>query len=172
MTKSIVNGRAGEPLYAFRKPRMRHEMVKWIADSDYSHGITLTIDREVSLPTLKDMCGDFFLEVDRFKHRRRNVQNIASVDRFQAIGFPEHLESNLHLHFAGKPDGWLDLPFSQHDQEILARNWRKISKSGSIDFKEIYDLWGWADYITKEYYKQDGKFVLSQDFHPNRFVLD
>lgn len=167
MTKGSANGDNFEPLNPFRKSVVCYEHAKWLADPDLSHAITLNANRSVSLPKMLDLCVAFSCEVDRYKHQRRNVRSIPSIDRVHAIGVAEHLDSNLHLHFAVRLDGWLEKPFSQPDHAVFEHYWRKISKSGSIWISKNYAPFGWEKYMMKEHYRRDGDIILSRDFHPN-----
>lgn len=54
--------------------------------------------------------GRFCKEMDQAKFERPNVNSIRSLDRLQAVGVFEHLETNIHLHIAAKLDGWWPHP--------------------------------------------------------------
>lgn len=65
MTQRATNRRRAGNLKLLCNDGSRSDMVEWIANCDYLHAITLTIDSDVELLKMVDMCGRFFLEIDR-----------------------------------------------------------------------------------------------------------
>jgi len=143
----------------------RAALIDWVSNSNYSHAITLNTDRELSLSRMQNICSTFCHQFDKRVHRTRNVRQIPSDLRMRAIFFPEHLETNAHLH------GLVDF---KPAIEILGGDWRlyqevkfnwlkSTRKAGSVDLQAKPDR-GWARYCTKHY---DGNYFLSVDFHPH-----
>lgn len=154
-------------------------MIDWCSASRFSHAITLNANRDgLSLASIKKMFGHFCLEVDRLRTGKHRVSQLHTSDRFEAIAFPEHLESNLHLHVAANFDRryWGGRSLSEHDKFELSRIWSRITKgSGSIEVVEMKtadDRRRWGRYITKDVRACDHPYFLAADFHPSDRVVE
>jgi hypothetical protein len=132
----------------------------------YPHALTLNTDRELSAQRMGSIFSTFCLNVDRTIHGRKNVHAIQSCDRLQAIAFPEHLNSNAHLHVAADLTPYLvRFPGVHSATNWLAHLWRRSSRNaGSIYFAAVCDH-GWGEYITKAIRSSDPTYYLSIDFH-------
>lgn len=80
-------------------------MIKWASNGRFSHAITLNANRDaLSLASMRKLFGQFCLAVDRLRTGKHRVSRLRTSERFEAIAFPEHLESNLHLHVVANFD--------------------------------------------------------------------
>ena len=147
---------------------LRVAMIKWASSAQFSHAITLNINqRDASLLRAKRLLSDLFLDLDRFVIGRRRVLNVPSRQRFNAIAFPEHVETNLHFHLAAdlRPDYLKGLS----EQIVCAKIkgiWTEVTQgSGTALITPARD-WGWARYMTKEMYRPEHEYFLAADFHP------
>jgi len=159
----------------------RQQLKHWLGALGMTHAITLNANMDrLPLVALTDKFGKFCLEIDRLKFRMKNVFRRASADRFLALGFPEHLASNSHLHLAARFDHlWFGRPITADIEAEVWKIWRRITLGhGLLEMKSIYGISGWADYITKElaYLPNDElrngvQFLWSADFHPVETVI-
>lgn len=130
--------------------------------------MTLNINRHVSRENSKKMFGNFCFEVDRTLLGHKNVQRVPNEHRLFGIAFVEHVETNIHLHAAVRPEGWQDWVGEIPISKILTAAWSRVTKgSGTIYIEPIRDS-GWIYYMTKEAGCKDGEYILANDFHPNR----
>lgn len=116
-------------------------MIEWASTRRFTHAITLNADREsLSLASIRKMFGQFCHQVDRLRTGKHRVARLRTWERFEAIAFPEHLESNLHLHIAANFDRryWGGRSLSGQDDIALGRIWSRVTKgSGSIEIREM-----------------------------------
>lgn len=146
--------------------QIRNEFILWQSKKDWSHSMTLAYNRPMSVDMARRIFGRFCKEMDRAKFGR-NVTSIQSADRFQAVGVFEHLETNIHIHIAAKLDGWWPHHPTKEDFTAFANLWEKCTKgSGDLHYDVLSSPGGWFNYITKDFFKNDGLYVLSSDFHP------
>lgn len=156
----------------FRKSLVRHELVRWLQSQRMSHGVTLNVNRHVTLPKLTKMFAAFCRDVDR--HRlSKAVHKVPSDQRLLAFAFPEHLATNPHLHVVAKLEpAWWPERFVGNFVEKTAPMWSKITGgAGSIQGEPLHDEEGWGRYVTKEFYRHDHEYLISRDFHPRRDLL-
>jgi hypothetical protein len=159
-------------LSPFHPYRLRKGLEDLIRQQSVSHAMTLITNRDVTLERMTAMFGQFCFDVDRYFLKRRAVEKLPSGERFFAVAVPENLATNPHLHVAARLHGWVD-HFDAHDEQHLCGLWEDITgEAGELDLREIYDRWGWSKYITKQLIKNDWKYILSSDFHPNLSVLN
>lgn len=155
--------------------RTRSELAAWASAPRFTHAVTLNPNRkEVSLTHLRQMFGKFCLEVDRLKLGKQRVDRTPTWERFEAIAFAEHLETNAHLHAACNFDRryWAGRQMDEEMEHRLVAIWNDITKgSGQIDIQPAYSA-GWARYITKELHRDNPNFFLAADFHPEERVVD
>lgn len=157
----------------FSPHRLREGLIEFARGRSYTHAITLNANKgDIGFKGVKRLFRGFCYSVDRYAHQRRRVEKLLSHQRFEAIAFPEHLESNAHLHIcANLSSKFLGHDFDIKDQREIDRLWRETtSGSGSTLFKEITDD-GWMRYITKEHRRPDHQYILSSDFHLNDKVV-
>ncbi|MHA6719686.1 hypothetical protein ACX40Y_09550 [Sphingomonas sp. RS6] len=152
----------------------REDMINWLSDSRFTHALTLNFNRvDCSLRTARKLFGIFCRDVDRMMLGRRRVERLHTCERFEAIAFPEHLESNLHLHvvanFARRY--WGGRSITEEQLAELAPIWRRVTRgSGTSEIKLARDA-GWARYVTKEMHRPGHEYILSADFHSDRYVV-
>ena len=150
------------------KHSYRPALVSWISSDTYSHALTLNTDRELTLTSVRKIFGLFCREVDRIIHGRNNVRNIPASTRFKAVAFPEHLDTNAHLHLAADLSPLTRL-FSSDDRIKchLESAWLKSTRgAGSLHMEPIIDA-GWARYLVKDASRTDPVYFLSAQFHPH-----
>lgn len=153
--------------------RLREGLIEFARGRSYTHAITLNANQgDIGLNGLKRLFKGFCYSVDRYAHQRLRVQKLLSRERFDAIAFPEHLESNAHLHIcANLSSDFLGHEFDVKDEREIDRLWRETTGGpGSTDFEVMPDD-GWMRYITKEHRRPDHQYILSWDFHPNDKVV-
>lgn len=148
---------------------MRAGLAEFLGQDQFSHAITLNPNRGNLHPgRLEEFFKAFCMEMDRLKHGQRRVHRLPTAERFNAIGFPEKLLSNAHIHLAA------DLRFTaargMSDNEIEASVdtiWSKLTKgSGTVSVMPIRDA-GWAWYITKEAPRRDHVYFIAATYHAN-----
>lgn len=140
--------------------------VQFIASGDYSHALTLNMNREIALSSLSRIFGAFCLETDRERFGRKNVQGIASPERFSAIAFPEHLISNIHLHASVRLNGWLSDEQLSRAEQILLHHWNKVSRgSGTICLKPLTNERDWQRYYMKDAARNGFEHLNSRYYH-------
>lgn len=153
---------------------MREEVIKWLSDRRFTHALTLNINRaDCTLRTARNLFGIFCRDVDRMMLGKRRVERVHTCQRLEAIAFPEHLESNLHLHvvanFARRY--WSGHSITEEQEAELARIWHRVTKgSGTSEIKLTRDA-GWARYVTKEMHHPGHDYIHSADFHSDRYVV-
>lgn len=140
--------------------------VQFIANGGYTHALTLNMNREIALASLSRFFGAFCLEMDRENFGRKNVQGIASSERFSAIAFPEHLNSNIHLHASVRLKGWMSDDQLTRAEQILLHHWKKVSRgSGTICLKPLTNECGWPSYYIKEAARNGFTHLNSRYYH-------
>lgn len=146
--------------------RLHRALCQWMEHDSYSHAVTLNTDREMSLARIESVFSTFCKLFDKAVLGLRNVRPVPATHRLHAIAFPEHLDTNAHLHCL------MDLTFAKSrmsDQEVrdLIRSaWLKSSKgAGSVCIDERTGP-GFERYASKHFLKTGGDFFLSSDFHP------
>jgi len=146
----------------------RREFVRWIGELEMTHALTLNTDRVLSAKNLSAIFSLFCKKLDVMAHGR-NLRGVPTEDRLLAIGFPENLRTNAHLHVAA------DLTFLQapartrpaglygliHDAWLQSTN-----NTGSI-YVGLHPDRGWFEYMTKHFTRTGGQFFLSVDYHPH-----
>ena len=111
--------------------RLREEVIKWVSNPRFTHALTLNINRaECTLRTAGGLFGRFCKEVDRMMLGKRRVERVPTICRLEAIAFPEHRESNLHLHvvanFARRY--WGGHAITEEQQVELSRIWHRVRR--------------------------------------------
>jgi len=85
--------------------------------------------------------------------------------RLRAVAFPEHLETNAHLHVSADLTFALSRLDEAGTKEAIRTSWLQANKgAGSIDLDLIKDS-GWSGYQTKALRGSD--YFLSADFFPH-----
>lgn len=144
----------------------RQQLQGWVADQPFTHALTLNADRSLSISRIEAIFGLFCLQIDRFAHGRRPGR-VPSGERFHSIAFPEHLETNAHLHVAADLT-ILPGPAARTEGEIetiIADAWQRSTRgAGSVNVAP-FDR-GWASYMTKDYVFADQPFFIASQFHP------
>lgn len=154
--------------------RMRDEFVAWLSQPQFTHALTLNLNLpDAKLSAARIRFGKFCYGVDRMMTGKRRVERIHTIDRFEAVAFPEHVDSNLHLHVAANfhRRSWPHRPFGEQEQRELDRIWRSVTNGlGTTMITPARDD-GWARYITKEWGRPGHDYFLSSDFHPDDRVV-
>lgn len=153
------------------RPNLRRGLTAFISEQDYTHAITLNAERALSLRRLESIFSTFCITLDRTICGKQRVTRIPSRDRFRAIAFPEHLETNAHLHVAA------DLrPLKRYCgsnirmRQALHFAWMRATHgAGSVDLQPITSS-GWANYMVKDVQWNDPIYFLASDFHPDPTV--
>ncbi len=146
---------------------MRTALIDWITSLNATHSLTLNTDRELSLTRMKSIFGTFCHNVDRLIFDCENVKRMPSCQRFQAIAFPEHLETNAHLHVCADLSGLIP-KFGTEDElnARLEKIWLKATRdAGSVHAVKITDR-GAVRYAAKAANLHDPVFFLAAEFHP------
>lgn len=93
--------------------------------------------------------------------------------RLEAVAFPEHVESNLHLHvvanFARRY--WGGRAISHEQESELSCIWHRVTKGSGTSVIKLAQNAGWARYVTKEWFRSDHDYIHSADFHSDRYVV-
>jgi hypothetical protein len=147
---------------------LRPHYAQFFEDQGYTHFLTLNSERALSIRKIRSIFSTFCFEVDRKILGAVRVTKRLSNERLRAVAFPEHLETNAHLHCL------VDLTplitkFPDEDQcEIFLQNlWRRVSRTqGSLDLQPRTSA-GAASYSLKASNRKDPTYFLSSDFHRN-----
>lgn len=97
---------SAKPDYSMSRVRVRAGMREWLSGPEFSHVITLALNRKDMVHNRKDiepdllrrMLGAFCYEVDRFMLGTSNPGSRYSYERLHLVALPEKLDSNPHLH--------------------------------------------------------------------------
>lgn len=159
-----------------RDPKRRARLRAWIESIEPTHALTLVVNRPMSVRNLKAAFGRFCMDLDRLNLGCRTVDKRMSVDRFQALMFVEHPDTNVHLHGATPLVPWLKEDLRGDIQGALAPLWSNVVKgSGDLLVEPIHDR-GWAYYITKAQgvnaASDEADGIWSADFHPRDSVVN
>lgn len=150
------------------KIKVKNALVDWQSQEDWSHDMTFAFNRPVAVERAKKIFGQYCMEMDRLKFRRHDVTRLRSEERFKAIAFIEHPETNIHIHAAAKLTGWWPQELTQRDIDIFAMLWRDCTQgSGDLLCRELVNRRGWLQYSTKDFVRNGGVYILSSDFHPS-----
>lgn len=152
---------------AFHPYAIRRGLIQLINSQPNTHGLTLNSDRPLSVSRIKSIFSTFCVKLDREIHGTQRVKNIPSADRLNAIAFPEHLETNAHLHALADLSHFDGHGFGNIGLERLLRNcWLQSTHgAGSVDVQRLTSD-GYAWYATKATNLIDPTYFLSSDFHP------
>lgn len=144
----------------------RADLIRMVGSSRCDTALTLNFNRNISIDNARKMFGQLMREIDK-SVRGKYFYKVPSDKRVLAFAFPEHTESNIHLHVA-IAIGFTKLGKPKHETiSVIKKGWSEITKdSGSVCIKETCDN-GWANYITKEYHRSNHDIILSSDFHPD-----
>jgi hypothetical protein len=152
-------------LHTYSNNALRGELRRWIGNDGYTHALTLNTDRELALPRIRSIFSTFCHRFDKAVLGSRNVRSAPADHRLRAIAFPEHLQTNAHLHVSA------DLTFAlahlgeQRLRKEIRCAWLQSTRgAGSVDIQLVADV-GWARYQTKDFRGTD--YFLSSDFFPN-----
>lgn len=148
--------------------RLRSAFIEWQSAGEWSHAITLNINRHVSVLRARSMIGLFCNRMDRYRFGVKNVRALPSADRFSAVAIIEHPDSNIHVHMAARLDSWLETPVTEKDVRIFEMMWQQCTRgSGKLYFEEAFDPKGWLFYMTKGLHNQPMDWMFASDFHPS-----
>lgn len=147
---------------------VRHGLIEFMSKQTYTHALTLNTDRQLTLPRLKSIFSTFCHNLDRAILGQQDVKGYPHQLRFNAIAFPEHLDTNAHLHAYAD---LRSLTIGQPDERLAAatvyRAWTKSTReAGSVDVQRLRGD-GFAWYSTKAMQGTDPAYFLAADFHPN-----
>ena len=159
--------RQADPLvnpYNYR--RMRREVIEWISSEEWSHAATFAINRVVPPHTVVSMFKVFCLEMDRYKFGRKHVSDIATNERLQAFVTIEHPHSNIHMHAVLNLTDWLQRPVTKTDEHEFNKIWKKCTWGcGDLLIKELKNVRGWIEYITKEFSEPATDWMMASLYH-------
>ena len=153
---------------SYNRRAIRAGICDWVAQDNFTHALTQHTDRDLTSNRLRQIFGNFCMNVDRSMHGRARVRDIPTGQRFHAIAFPEHLETNPHLHVAADLGFLLAAKVPSHSIERLVHcHWLKATRgAGSVVVESITDA-GWARYQTKSLKSPDPLFFIAADYHPH-----
>ena len=150
----------------------RDVLINWINDLNFTHAVTLTLNKRVHIHKARAHIGDLFFRLDK-QLLGKKAYKLPSPKRSLFFAFPEHITSNIHYHLALRlaedvmvPTCWMKMA----GNAFLDQQWKKITRySGDVKVKEISSN-GWAHYITKDIELNDrlftdAEFILSKEFH-------
>lgn len=106
--------------------------------------ITLTFNRDVNLLIAHRDVHEFCKRLERVAHGKRWTK-YPSEARLVALGFVEHVESNLHYHLLARGSAQLMETVLQQGDSI----WRDLTKTGQAECEIIRTKRGAARYVTK-----------------------
>ena len=154
--------------FTFSPRAIRAGLCDWLAGDNFTHALTLNTDRDLTSNRLGQIFGNFCMNVDRSMHGRGRVRDLPTGERFHAIAFPEHLETNPHLHVAADLGFLLAANVPSHRIKRLVHcHWLKATRgAGSVVVELITDA-GWARYQTKSLKGPDPLFFIAADYHPH-----
>lgn len=151
----------------YTQQTVRRGLMRFVAKSDFTHALTLNADRELSVGRMRSVFSNLCMNVDRKIHGRQRVRGIPSSERFRAIAFPEHLESNAHLHVSADLRQLEQFfPFSFGLHTFLEETWLKATRGAGSFYMKPMTSEGWAWYLTKQARSPDPVYFLAADFHP------
>jgi hypothetical protein len=152
------------PIFTARK--VRNGLLEWFDALDLPHALTLNTDRSLTLPRLRSILSRFCLNVDRVCHGRKNVQGVPTADRFLCVAFPEHLETNAHVHALANLHPFIScFPNAKAATGYLEYIWRQSTRgAGSVFVEEAHND-GFGRYASKGVIAADAPYFLSSDYH-------
>ena len=147
---------------------MQPAHAKWVCHLGYSHFVTLNFNRDTTPGGARTKFKDLLARMDWSWLGKRWAAR-PSDDRTFAIAFMENIATNLHLHagFRGppcpRPRTIPTLP------GLIDMHWRKLVPGGSTHISPIYDVEGFAGYITKQLVRPGSieRMLISTEFHPH-----
>lgn len=143
----------------------RKAYIKLINDLQPNRAITLKAGLSCSLETLSSKAQLFFNKVQRHA-RGRNWARYPADQWPEAVGFFEHVRTDLHLHLAARITAD-DLRGHFGAAEPI---WREVRPAGHYYCESIEDVSAYARYITKEFYRpetRDAAFLYGRADHRN-----
>jgi len=148
---------------------IRSGLIEFMNSQSYTHALTLNSDRELSVTRIRSIFSTFCVSIVREMLGKQRVGAVSSDDRLNAIAFPEHLESNAHLHALADFSCFIGRGFDHNRLTTLVyKTWRcSTHEAGSIDLGPIRSQ-GYPRYITKLACGRDPLYFLARDFHPHR----
>lgn len=148
--------------------RLRSAFVDWQSAGEWSHAITLNINRPVSVFRARSMVGLFCSRMDRYRFGVKNVRALPSAERFSAVAIIEHPDTNIHVHMAARLDSWLQAPVTDKDVRNFEKMWQQCTRgSGKLYFEQAFDPKGWLFYMTKGLHNDSMDWMFASDFHPS-----
>jgi hypothetical protein len=156
----------------FSRESMRNGIRHFIETQGFTHSLTLNSNRDLSIPNIRSMFGNFCRRVDQDRFKKRHVERLPSCFRFRAIAFVEHAASYPHLHLAiDLGPTWLASIVDDRLGRQLQAHWIEVTDgAGSIQLDPIACIQGWSRYITKNY-RRDDEYFLSSDFHSDKSLI-
>jgi hypothetical protein len=140
--------------------KIRPEVVKFISSQKFDYFITLNFNSLNDELKAQDLVRVFLRSVDLKVFGRRSgksVRMVVSLERHKFEGYHLHLLSEDPRNRFDFPEGKLNLDY----KELIKACWESVGyRAAKVSmscpdqvswFKEIYDLDGAAEYITKEY---------------------
>lgn len=145
--------------------RLRDEWVDWVDDHSWDDYLTINFNCRSTIATGKQQFGKLCQRLDKSllgqKYRKR------PLERTLIIGFPEHVNSNFHIHCLVKYNRIRREPRLLLEQ-ILQLKWKEIVPSGTVDLRNAYNVAGAVRYSTKEFgsVERFNDVILSCEFWP------
>ncbi|QIG54492.1 hypothetical protein G6N82_10320 [Altererythrobacter sp. BO-6] len=149
----------------YHRSAIRDAICDWMNQSRYNHAVTLNTNRELTLPKLSRMFSSFCLLFDRALLGRSATQKLRANGRLLAIGFPENLSSNAHLHCHMDLAAAISrLGTVKAVEGLIDGLWNKFTDTAGSSHIEPLTSAGWGAYSTKRF---NGDYLLSADFWPD-----
>jgi hypothetical protein len=138
-----------------------------MSDQRFTHALNLNTDRELSHSRIGRIFGTFCHNIDRQILCAQNVRGYPLDLRLNAIAFPEHLETNAHLHGHADLSAFIARGMDEPAiAELIRRTWLQSTRgAGSVVVKKLLST-GFAGYSMKAAHATAPAYFLASDFHP------
>jgi len=102
-------------------------------------------------PEILNAKAEFFFKRMHREAYGRNWHMRDSAESIVAIGFIEHLNSNMHMHVAARAP----TPYARSALDGGAQVWGEIRRGGHYHYEGLKDPEAYGRYITKELWKEE-----------------
>jgi hypothetical protein len=114
--------------------------------------LTITPNQRLSLEALRDKCKGFFAVMDQTFLGPRWSKKDFDTQRTDGFGLVEHVDSNLHVHFAlRRPPRAQLFQIRLLVEDIL----HDFFPAGTVDVQQVYSPLGLTSYNSKEQMKHN-----------------
>lgn len=144
---------------------LRDNLRLWLTGREWDYFLTLNLNVSSSYKTAKRHFGEFAQRLDRLTLGRSFYKR---NNRAIIVAIPEHFESNIHFHCLVRFQVCRQMRILGAYR--MPTIWASVIPSGTLDFQEIRDLDGLANYITKDCWRTRNYngIVLSNEFWPKK----